>query len=295
MISLAKINNVRAALALVDYLNHVGIESQLDTSEAEAQIILRDANDLEAATEILNDFIRDPEQKKYLLASWQTGDSNVTVSTGPTLSPSLVKSIFFRVGGLTIAIALLCVLVFVALNVATGLDLLSKLSFSHSIEELLQTGEYWRTLTPMLLHFTLPHLIFNLMWWWVFAGDIEKKQSALHLITLTLLTAFFSNLGQFLTTGANFGGLSGVVYGLLGYCWILGRRSPHLGITVHASTMKFMVIWLVLCYTDVVSSIVGPIANTAHTVGLLVGILWGGTLSFFTEPDSPSNSPSNEN
>lgn len=289
MISLAKINNVRAALALVDYLNHVGIESRLDTSEVEAQIFLRDAGDIDAATDILNDFIRDPEQKKYLLASWQAGDSSVNVSTRSTLSPSLVKSIFFRVGGLTIAIALACVLVFVAMNVTTGLDVLSKLSFSHSIEDLLQTGEYWRTLTPMLLHFTLPHLIFNLMWWWVFAGDIEKKQSAMHLVMLTLLTAFFSNFGQFLTTGANFGGLSGVVYGLLGYCWILGRRSPHLGISVQPSTMKFMVIWLLLCYTDVVSTFVGPIANTAHTVGLLVGVLWGGTLSFFTEPSSPPN------
>jgi len=33
-----------------------------------------------------------------------------------------------------------------------------------------------------------------------------------------------------------------------------------------------LLIWLVVCYTGMV----GPVANTCHVVGLLVGMAWGG-------------------
>lgn len=287
MTLLAKINNVRAALALVDYLNHVGIESRLEPSSNEAEIILRYEKDFELAKIILEEFLQDPNQEKFLLASWQGGHSGVSYHRDSVFSVSLWRSIFLRVGGVTVSVALACVVVFVLQNLGGETDYFLKLNFPASFERLLSGEEPWRLLTPMLLHFSLPHLVFNLMWWWVFAGEVEMKQSALHLLVLTTVVAFCSNLGQFLETGANFGGLSGVVYGLLGYCWILGRRMPHLGIAVQPAIMKFMVIWLVLCYTDAVSSIVGPIANTAHSVGLLVGILWGISLSFVADRNHP--------
>ncbi len=48
-------------------------------------------------------------------------------------------------------------------------------------------------------------------------GDVEKKMGTLKLLNITLATAALSGVGQFLMNGPNFGGLSGVVYGLLGY------------------------------------------------------------------------------
>ena len=33
----------------------------------------------------------------------------------------------------------------------------------------------------------------------------------------------------------------------------------------------FVLVWLVVCYTG----IVGPVANTAHLAGLIVGMVWG--------------------
>ncbi|MDF5668386.1 rhomboid family intramembrane serine protease, partial [Vibrio parahaemolyticus] len=66
----------------------------------------------------------------------------------------------------------------------------------------------------------------------------------------------------------NLGGLSGVVYALLGYLWILGYRLPHLGLPLPKPIIVFMLVWLVLGFVQPFMAI----ANTAHLVGLLSGM-----------------------
>jgi GlpG protein len=101
---------------------------------------------------------------------------------------------------------------------------------------------------------------------------IEGRQSSTYLLVLVLVIAACSNLAQFYFGHApNFGGMSGVVYGLLGYIWIRGKFDPASGLFLHPSTVTMMLIWLVACF----SGILGPIANYAHLVGLLMGAAWG--------------------
>ena len=66
-------------------------------------------------------------------------------------------------------------------------------------------------------------------------------------------------------------GMSGVVYGLLGYAWMKGRFDPGSGLLLHPQTVAMMLIWFFLCLTG----LMGNIANTAHAVGLVLGIAWG--------------------
>ena len=68
-----------------------------------------------------------------------------------------------------------------------------------------------------------------------------------------------------------FGGMSGVVYALFGYVWMKGRYEPEQGMILHPSTVQTMLLWLVLCMTG----FLGNIANAAHVVGLVAGILFG--------------------
>jgi GlpG protein len=133
-------------------------------------------------------------------------------------------------------------------------------------------GEIWRLFTPILIHFSILHILFNMLWLRDLGSMIEARQSSVLLALLVLVIAAGSNLAQvYIGKAPNFGGMSGVVYGLLGYVWIRGRFDPGSGLFVHQTTVTMMLIWLVACF----SGILGPIANTAHVVGLLMGSIWG--------------------
>ena len=71
--------------------------------------------------------------------------------------------------------------------------------------------------------------------------------------------------------GPMFGGMSGVVYGLLGYIWIRGKLDPGSGLYLHPTTVWMMIVWFALCFTP----LLGAIANTVHAVGLGLGMAWG--------------------
>ena len=115
------------------------------------------------------------------------------------------------------------------------------------------------------------HIVFNLLWLRDLGTMIEQRQSGWHLLALILVIGTLSNLGQWWMEGPRFGGMSGVVYGLLGYIWIRGKFDPRSGLFLHRETVTMMILWLVLCFTGAL----GPIANTAHTVGLIAGMAWG--------------------
>ncbi|QQR90927.1 MAG: rhomboid family intramembrane serine protease [Myxococcales bacterium] len=68
-----------------------------------------------------------------------------------------------------------------------------------------------------------------------------------------------------------FGGMSGIVYGLLGYLWIRGKYDPSYGIRLNPQIVMFMLGWFVLCLTG----LVGHVANVVHGAGLFMGAAWG--------------------
>jgi GlpG protein len=129
-----------------------------------------------------------------------------------------------------------------------------------------------QTLTPMFLHFGELHIIFNLLWLWYFGRQLEAVQSSWSFLLLVILTSFVGNTAQYLYSGAsNFGGLSGVVYGLVGYAWVLHNFVPGKRLMVNESLFGVFMIALVLM--EILAS--SWIASAAHFGGLVAGLLAG--------------------
>jgi membrane associated rhomboid family serine protease len=128
----------------------------------------------------------------------------------------------------------------------------------------------WRLVTPVLVHFGIVHILFNMLWLRDLGRIIESTHGARYLATFVIACAVISNIAQYeIGQKPLFAGMSGVVYGLLGLVWLRGRLDPWVGYGLSSSTMQFMLIWFVLGFVGNFG-----IANWCHLFGLLVGVCW---------------------
>ena len=138
-------------------------------------------------------------------------------------------------------------------------------------------NEWWRLITPTFLHFSITHLVFNCLWIYILGSRIEKLDGLSVFLFIFILTGILSNAGQFFWTQQYlFGGLSGAVYGLLGYCFIIELDGRHGRYGLPEALYLFMFIWLLVGFTGVLSLFgFGNVANTAHLVGMIAGFIIG--------------------
>lgn len=136
-------------------------------------------------------------------------------------------------------------------------------------EESLAQGQVWRLITPIFLHFSFLHILFNAMWMRELSKILEDYYSPKKFLFIFLFLALGSNVAQYLMKGPMFGGLSGVVYGLLGVLWVKKSLDEDFPFMLPKRDIYLMVGWFFLCLTG----ILGNIANTAHGVGLALGML----------------------
>ena len=138
-------------------------------------------------------------------------------------------------------------------------------------------NEWWRLIAPTFLHFSMTHLVFNCLWIYILGSRIEKLDGLSVFLFIFILTGILSNAGQFFWTQQYlFGGLSGSVYGLLGYCFIIELDGRHGRYGLPEALYLFMFIWLLVGFTGVLSFFgFGNVANTAHLVGMIAGFIIG--------------------
>jgi GlpG protein len=134
-----------------------------------------------------------------------------------------------------------------------------------------RAGEVWRLLTPMFVHFSFIHILFNMLWLHQLGSEIERQHGSLVMIGLVLISQIPGGLVQYLVSGPSFGGMSGVVYGLFGFVWMQVRYNRRYRYKLDDRTAVMMMIWFVVCVTG----LVGPIANIGHAGGLIAGLLAG--------------------
>ena len=216
---------------------------------------------------------------KQALDDWQAGKVTEPSKTNPA-------SLGYRIKKVPVTLALLiaaCVItvafewllgpiVFLLVSF-TPLEFAANQVVSLPLSATLSSGQWWRLITPIFLHFGMMHLVFNSLWIWILGEMIERNQGQVKLVVLILFTALVSNSAQFLINGSSqVGGLSGVVYGYVGYIWLSGKLYPQQGLTLSNSLIIFMLGWMLLGMMDFSRSLGLNMANEAHLGGLLAGL-----------------------
>lgn len=149
-----------------------------------------------------------------------------------------------------------------------------RLSFSHALKDFDGNVQLWRAFTPALLHFSVLHTVFNSLWVFELGRRIEFALGRFNLFMLVMLLAIGSNLLQFLSSpNVRFGGMSGVIYGLLGFCFLANKLRPHAQLELPVGILIFMLIWLALGFSGLFGLFGVGIANWAHLSGLIFGLL----------------------
>lgn len=278
----------RPALAFSDYLRSLGMGNRIDHSDEGFAIVLDNPADEARAREEAEAFVRHPEEARFWQASWQAGAVQREAVYEPVDGEPWLARWWSRGGVVTRAVMLICLAVFVA-EWLLGDAVISALGYASGISVADLGGQWWRLVTPAFLHFSLLHIVFNLLWWWELASLMEKEQSSWRLAAVTMVIILVSNGAQFLSYGSGFGGLSAVVYGLLGYLWLYPLTDPNASFRLRGVIVAFMLGWLALGYTGIFDAIFGPISNNGHLAGLLVGGALGLLLGWVNyRPAEPS-------
>ena len=163
-------------------------------------------------------------------------------------------------------------LMFLAVEEVNGEQYFTTMSYT------VEHGQWWRFITPMFIHFSWLHIVFNLLWVWEIGRKIEFTNSAVVLFVAVIASSLAANVTQYLLSGPSlFGGMSGVVFGLLGHSLIWSRLVPWKDVGLPSGIYIFMLVYLVVGFTGVIDLLgLGSLANGAHLGGLIGGFATGG-------------------
>jgi GlpG protein len=143
----------------------------------------------------------------------------------------------------------------------------------------LKQGQVWRLVTPIFIHLSLMHLVFNMLWLYQLGSILESRYMPARFGLLVLFTGIAGIVAQSCMPeewGGSVlgGGMSGVVFGLLGFLWVKSRYDPDSGLVLNNNVFIFMMVYLVLGFSGVLESFFGlHIGNWAHAGGLVAGML----------------------
>jgi GlpG protein len=283
MRSIATFKEEKLALRFWNFLQGEGIESSLEEDGNDAWAIwVIDEEKFASAIQSFEQFKENPEDSKFNSTGKPDSKPNQK-SAKKTVLKSRFKNYNLSdkwkkkdrsPGIISLSIIIISVAVFLITSRGQNGEIVSKFLISEKINGTLSEvfeGQVWRLVTPIFLHFSFFHILFNMFWLHDLGGQIEKRKGSQFIILFILITAVISNLAQFKFGGPGFGGMSGVVYALLGYVWVKSKFDPGDGLFIPDTTAIIMLGWFFLCF--IIPSF--GIANWAHAGGLLTGSAWG--------------------
>lgn len=139
---------------------------------------------------------------------------------------------------------------------------------------LVAAGEWWRLFTPVLLHATVTHILFNMWALWVLGPQIERGVGTWPFVGVYLASAAVGGAFMYVLGGPDAPvavGASGAIFGLFGiwFNWAVRRRNTAQG--------RFLLrqIGFLLLLNAALPFIIRNIAWEAHLGGLIAGFVIG--------------------
>ncbi len=301
---LGSIQGQQSAERFVAYLLTIDISTQIDAlpdNNDTWEIWVRDEDLLQRARDELTEFQRDPTASRYVEAipkasqlleqrekQRQQMAKNVK-RVEPAARPGFTSG---KIPPLTLTLLLLSIAVGIVTEFARptnefGASVLQRLSFV-SPEDILESngdpaaslkrGQIWRAITPIFIHIGILHLAMNGFMLVSFGRLVERwigtPKFALMILALAVVPNLLQGLSpEWMRGSYNFGGISGVVYGLFGYVWLRTSINPSHGISIPFPMVVLFVGLIVLGMSGVIPEL--RLADLAHLGGLMVGAAFG--------------------
>lgn len=258
------------------FLASRGIECEI-REDGDVTLWVLDEDRLDEAESIHHDFRRDPKSAAF--------DAKPLAAPAPTAAkPDRarvvdVRSEVFGAGAIqgipaTMTLILLSLVATLLIHTDATKHLGNYLFISEQYEERFAevlSGQVWRMFTPIFMHGGVLHFIFNMMWLNQLGGAVERTEGSRFFLALTLVTAALINTAEYFVSGPAFLGMSGVVYMLFGYVWMMSRYQPGTRYSIPQQTVTIMMLWLVVCLVGLIPNV----ANTQHVGGLICGVTFG--------------------
>lgn len=224
---------------------------------------------------------KDIERVRYWVEQWRAGSIHQAEVNSPRANNRVAFFLAFMASPFSVAFLILLAGIFFWQTQSTFWQQWLTLGNEFWPAQRNQLQSYfamglWELWRPALLHFSLMHLVFNSLWWWILASKIERIDGLIPLLLLVLLGGLVGNIVQWWYMGPNFGGASGITMCLLGWVGIRLKDVPY-----QFPQMMLPVMVGIIVITLGADTIFSGITHTAHgahigglIAGLVLGLLW---------------------
>jgi rhomboid protease GluP len=161
-------------------------------------------------------------------------------------------------------------------NIVWGADRITLIAFGAKLNDLIQSGQWFRFVTPIFIHIGLLHIASNSYALWMIGPLVERLYGSARYLLIYLLSGIAGVVGSYFWNDLQnnpdvpSAGASGAIFGLFGLLAVFGFRyrnelPPNFRKAIGSSIIPVIVINLFIGFS------IPFIDNAAHIGGLLAG------------------------
>ncbi|MDH5508057.1 MAG: rhomboid family intramembrane serine protease, partial [Anaerolineae bacterium] len=149
--------------------------------------------------------------------------------------------------------------------------------FGMKVNELIIQGQWWRLLTPMLLHANLIHIAFNMYALYIFGPELERFYGHKKFLALYIVSGFSGIVASFALSPEASLGASSAIFGLLGAQGVFAYQNQSV---FGARARQALRSIINIAAINLLIGLSPGIDNWGH----LGGLIGGGLIAWFGSP-----------